>query len=350
MRTRSAIAGAIAIAAVLLAGCGNNASPDEPTEIVLLTHDSFAVSEGILEQFEAQTGVTVRVLQGGDAGTMVSQAVLTKDAPIADVIYGIDNTFLTRALNAGIFLPYEAEGTSEIIGGLDVDGRVTPIDFGDVCINYDKSGLADAGLAVPGDLRDLVDPSYVGQFVVENPATSSPGLAFLLATIVSFPEGSEYAWQDFWADLRDNDVLVAPDWNAAYYSEFSAGGGGSRPLVVSYASSPPAGVIFSDPVPEVAPTGVVLPGCFRQVEYAGVVAGTDVQPYAEQLIDFMLSKTFQEDLPLNMFVFPARADAALPREFIDHTEIPSSPASLAPARIDENRERWIEEWTEIMRS
>ncbi|MCP3975516.1 MAG: thiamine ABC transporter substrate-binding protein [bacterium] len=341
---------ALVAVAALLAGCGNDAAPETPDEIVLLTHDSFAVSEGILEQFEEQTGVAVRVLHGGDAGTMVSQAVLTKDVPIADVLYGIDNTFLTRALDAGIFLEYEAEGIAETIPGLDVDGRVTPIDYGDVCINYDKSGLADAGLAVPEDLRALVHPSYAGQLVVENPATSSPGLAFLLATIVSFPEETAYPWQDFWADLRDNDVLVAPDWNAAYYSEFSGGGAGSRSLVVSYASSPPAGVMFSDPVPEVAPTGVVLPGCFRQVEYAGVMAGTDVQPYAEQLIDFLLSKAFQEDLPLNMFVFPARADAALPQEFIDHTEVPSAPAWLDPTRIDANRERWIEEWTEILRS
>ncbi len=348
MKTR--IAAAIAAVAVLVAGCSDGDAADKPAEIVLLTHDSFAVSEGILEQFEERTGVTVRVLQGGDAGTMVSQAVLTKEAPIADVLYGIDNTFLTRALNAGIFLPYQGVEVGEIVEGLWVDSRVTPVDFGDVCLNYDKASLAGAGLAIPTDLRQLVEPAYRGQLVVENPATSSPGLAFLLATIATFPEGAAYSWQDFWAQLRDNDVLVVPDWSSAYYSEFSGGGDGSRPLVVSYASSPPAGVIFSDPVPDVAPTGVVLPGCFRQVEYAGVLAGTDAEPYAQQLIDFMVSKTFQEDVPLNMFVFPALADAALPQPFIDHTEVPTSPAWLDPAQIDENRERWIEEWTEIMRS
>lgn len=348
MKTRILIA--IVATASLLAACGASSEVEKPAEIILLTHDSFAVSDGILEQFEEQTGVTVRVLQGGDAGTMVSQAVLTRDAPIADVLYGIDNTFLTRALNAEIFLPYEAVARDEIGDGLWADGRVTPINFGDVCLNYDKAGLAGANLAVPTDLRELVDPAFRGQLVVENPATSSPGLAFLLATIATFPEGSEYAWQDFWADLRDNDVLVTPDWSAAYYSEFSGGGDGSRPLVVSYASSPPAGVIFSDPVPDVAPTGVILPGCFRQVEYAGVLAGTNAEPYAQEFIDFMLSRPFQEDVPLSMFVFPALKDATLPQEFIDHTEIPDSPAWLDPARIDENRDEWIEEWTEIMRS
>ncbi len=337
---------AVATLAVLAAACGGASAPDE---IVLLTHDSFAVSDGVLEQWEAETGIDVKVLQGGDAGTMVSQAVLTKDSPIADVLYGIDNTFLSRALDAGIFLEYRAEGIEQVEPGLDVDDRVTPIDFGDVCLNYDKAALGDAGLAVPGSLRQLAEPQYAGQLVVENPATSSPGLAFLLATIAEFPEDSAYPWQEFWADLRDNDVLVTPDWSAAYYSEFAGGGVGNRPLVVSYASSPLAGVIFADPPPQVAPTGVVLPGCFRQVEYAGILAGTDAEPWAQSFIDWMLSRSFQEDLPLNMFVFPARTDANLPPEFVEHTQIPPSPASLDPSVIGDNRDQWIEEWTEIMR-
>jgi thiamine transport system substrate-binding protein len=334
---------------LLATACGGDAQ-EKPESIVLLTHDSFAVSEGVFEQFESETGVAVEVLRGGDAGTMVSQAILTKDAPVADVMYGVDNTFLSRALSAGIFLPYEAADSDRLVPGLAADEHVTPIDFGDVCLNYDKAALAAANLAVPASLRDLVDETYRSQLVVENPATSSPGLAFLLATIASFPDDSAYSWRDFWADLRDNDVLVARDWNTAYYSEFAGGGSGTRSLVVSYASSPPAGVIFSDPPPAVAPTGVVLPGCFRQIEYAGVLAGTKAEPWARQLIDFMLTTTFQEDMPLNMFVFPAVADAVLPKEFVEHTEIPTAPASLAPDIIDADRERWIEEWTEIMRS
>lgn len=335
-----------AAAALLVTACGNAAQPEE---IILLTHDSFAISEGVLEQWEAETGIDVKVLQGGDAGTMVSQAVLTKDSPIADVMYGIDNTFLSRALEANIFLEYRADGLEGVAPDLIVDDRVTPIDFGDVCLNYDKAALASAGLEVPPTLRALTEPAYAGQLVVQNPATSSPGLAFLLASIAEFPDEAEYTWRDFWADLRDNDVLVAPDWNTAYSSEF-AGGDGTRPLVVSYASSPPAGVIFSDPRPEVAPTGVVLPGCFRQVEYAGVLAGTDAEEWAQSLIDWMLSRTFQEDLPLNMFVFPAIVDTSLPPEFVEHTEVPSDPASLDPQLIGDNRDLWIQEWTEIMRA
>jgi thiamine transport system substrate-binding protein len=344
---RFSVAGLLLALATLTAACGSAAQPDE---IVLLTHDSFAVSEGILEQFEAETGIAVRVLRGGDAGTMVSQAVLTRDAPIADVIYGVDNTFLSRALDAGIFQPYEAQQADKLAAGLAAGPEVTPIDFGDVCLNYDKAALQAAGVTVPQDLRALTTPEYRGLLVAPNPATSSPGLAFLLATIDEFPSDAEYTWRDYWAELRDNDVLVTPDWDSAYYSEFAGGGSGDRPMVVSYASSPPAGVVFSDPRPAEAPTGVVLPGCFRQIEYAGILAGTSAEEAAQDLIDFMVGKLFQEDMPLNMFVFPARTDAALPPEFIAHAEIPDSPATLDPAVIDANRERWIEEWTEIMRS
>lgn len=344
---RLRLAGLLVSIAIIAGACG---SAEQPDEIVLLTHDSFAVSDGILEQFEAETGVAVRVLRGGDAGTMVSQAVLTKDAPIADVLYGVDNTFLSRALDAGIFVPYASRQSDRLAPGLAAGPEVTPINFGDVCLNYDKAGLQAAGVDVPAELRALTEPEYQGLLVVQNPATSSPGLAFLLATIAEFPDGAAYSWRELWADLRDNDVLVTPDWDSAYYSEFSGGGDGNRPLVVSYASSPPAGVIFSDPRPAEAPTGVVLPGCFRQIEYAGILAGTSAEAAARDFIDFMVGNLFQEDMPLNMFVFPARTDAALPPEFITHAEISDSPATLDPAVIDTNRERWIEEWTEIMRS
>ena len=341
----------VAALAVLTAGCGTTApEATAPPELVLLTHDSFAVSEGILERFTADTGISVKVLEGGDAGTMVSQAVLTKDAPLADVMYGVDNTFLSRAVSAGIFVRYESSVAASLRPGLAAGPEVTPIDFGDVCINYSKDALETAGVAPPTSLTDLTTPAYRDMLVAENPATSSPGLAFLLSTIAAFPEDGEYTWRDYWADLRDNGVLVTPDWDSAYYGEFAGGGEGTRPLVVSYASSPPAGVIFSDPRPEVAPTGTMTEGCFRQIEYAGILSGTENEAAAGQLIDFLAGLEFQEDLPLNMFVFPANADAELPAEFIEHTSIPDEPAELDPAAIEANRERWIDEWTEVMRS
>src|SRR5665811_450924 len=318
-----------------------------------MTHDSFAVSDGVLAAFTQETGLTVRVLTSGDAGAMLNQAILTKDNPLADVLYGVDNTFLSRALEAGLFESYAPAALDSVPDKFELDSehRVTPIDFGDVCLNYDKGYFADTGLAVPSSLADLTRPEYRGLLVVEDPATSSPGLAFLLATIATFGEEGDYTWKDFWSDLVANDVQIASGWEEAYYSDFSGGAGeGDRPLVVSYASSPPAEVIFSEQPLTEAPTGVIVDGAFRQIEFAGILAGTKAPRGARLFLDFMLSLEFQEDMPLNMFVFPANSDAALPPEFLEFTRVPPNPVSVDPWAIESDRERWIEEWTAIVLS
>jgi thiamine transport system substrate-binding protein len=313
-----------------------------------MTHDSFAVSPEVLDAFEAETGVEVRLLPAGDAGAMLSQAVLTKDNPLADVIFGIDNTFLGRALEEEILQKYEPEALSQIPPALldGTDGRATPIDFGDVCLNYDREVFEGAALPVPETLEELADPAYRSLLAVEDPSTSSPGLAFLLATIDRF---GDPGWQDYWQSLRENDVLVASGWEEAYYGEFSGGtGAGDRPLVVSYASSPVAEVIFGAEPVENAPTAAILDGCFRQVEYAGVLSGAAAPEEARRLIDFMLSEQFQQDIPLNMFVFPAVTGTPLPVAFLEYADIADAPASLDPATIDENRQRWIVEWADVV--
>jgi thiamine transport system substrate-binding protein len=313
-----------------------------------MTHDSFAVSPEVLDAFEAETGVEVRLLPAGDAGAMLSQAVLTKDNPLADVIFGIDNTFLGRALEEEILQKYEPEALSQIPPALldGTDGRATPIDFGDVCLNYDREVFEGAALPVPETLEELADPAYRSLLAVEDPSTSSPGLAFLLATIDRF---GDPGWQDYWQSLRENDVLVASGWEEAYYGEFSGGtGAGDRPLVVSYASSPVAEVIFGAEPVENAPTAAILDGCFRQVEYAGVLSGAAAPEEARRLIDFMLSEQFQQDIPLNMFVFPAVTGTPLPAAFLEYADIADAPASLDPATIDENRQRWIVEWADVV--
>ena len=348
--TLTAVLGAVTL---LAAACARSpetgtGTTQAPTEVVLMTHDSFDISAEILDAFTEETGVAVRILRAGDAGLMLNQAILTKDNPLADVIFGIDNTFLSRALDEELFLSYESPGLASVPDELILDPqhRVTPIDFGDVCLNYDKSAFLD--LPVPLLLEDLTDERYRGRLVVESPATSSPGLAFLLATIGRFPEGSEYEWRQYWADLTANDVLVTSGWEEAYYGEFSGGSGeGTRPLVVSYASSPPAEVFFSELTE--APTGVISDGCFRQIEFAGILQGTSAEGPGRQLIDFMLAPRFQEDIPLKMFVFPANREASLPEVFIEHTIIPEAPIVIDPKAIEANRERWIEEWARIVR-
>lgn len=341
LRTASAFVATLLVATA----CTSDSKPDK---IVLLTHDSFALSEGTLEAFTEKTGVTVSVHTARDAGTMLNQAILTLDNPIADVIYGIDNAFLSRAIDAGLFIPYTAEAIDTVDPLLRVPGDiVTPINFGDVCVNYDIEGLDTLGIPAPQTLEDLLDPTYDGLLAVQDPATSSPGLAFLLATIVAFPEGTDYDWRAYWTDLFANGVVVTSDWSEAYYTRFTRAGGG-QPLVVSYASSPPAEVFFGEL--SQAPTGVMTQGCFRQIEYAGILKGTEHESAARQLIDFLLSQSVQEDIPLNMFVYPANSNAALPEVFTLFATLPENPAVMAPDTIRENRERWIREWTAIARS
>lgn len=340
---------ALATATVLAVLAGSCSSG--PDELVLVTHSSFVMSEAAIEAFETANDIDLVLRTTGDAGAMVNQAILTKDNPVADVMFGVDNTFLSRALDEELFRAYEspllAAVPAELI--LDPEHRVTPIDFGDVCLNFDREVFIEAGVTVPASLAELTDPTYEGRLVVEDPATSSPGLAFLLATIAEFGESGDYTWEDYWRDLVANDVLAVAGWEEAYYSEFSGASDGTRPLVVSYASSPPAEVIFGGANVVQAPTGVIPATCFRQIEFAGIIAGTELPAESQALIDFLLSREFQEEVPLSMFVFPANREAALPQEFLDHTTVPDNPATIAPETIAENRERWIEAWTEIVR-
>jgi thiamine transport system substrate-binding protein len=303
----------------------------------------------VLDAFTEETGIEVELIQGGDAGTVVNQAILTNGNPQADVLFGIDSTFLTRALDEELFVPYEADGLDEVDASLilDPEHRVTPIDYGDVCLNYDKAYFEERDLAVPNDLDDLTDPAYRDLLVVENPATSSPGLAFLLATVAAF---GEERWEGWWANLRANGVEVVDGWEEAYYSSFSGGLGseGTRPLVVSYASSPPAEVVFADPPVEEPPTGVIDASCYRQVEAAGILAGTDHEDEARELIDYLLSDTVQADVPLSMFVFPARRGTELPDVFVEHAATPEDVYELPVDDIAAHREDWIDRWTDVV--
>jgi len=322
--------------------------PDAPT-IILMSHDSFNISEAVLREFELANQVRVQLLPSGDAGAALNQAILSKNNPLADVFFGVDNTFLSRALQADIFEPYESPMLSEIRDGLQLDAqnRLLPVDYGDVCLNYDKGWFAQKGIAPPHNLESLIAPTYKGLTVVENPATSSPGLAFLLTTIGHFGENK---YLDYWRALRDNDVLVVDGWEEAYWGHFSAASDGNRPIVVSYASSPPAEVYFAKQPLEEAPTAAVTAdeSCFRQVEFVGILKGTAHRSLAEKLVDYMLSKRFQEDIPLNMFMFPANLNASLPEVFVKFAQIPGQTAVVPPETIEANRERWIEEWTEVM--
>ncbi|KAA6213702.1 thiamine ABC transporter substrate-binding protein [Streptomyces albofaciens JCM 4342] len=353
--TRRATVTALAVAAGLtaLAACGSGGGESaDPKTVTLVSHDSFNASKSVLEEFTRQTGYKVNVLKGGDAGKAVNQAILSKANPQGDVFFGIDNTLLSRGLKEGIFSPYQAKGLESVPEELQLDKaqhRVTPVDYGDTCVNYDRAYFTEHKIAPPRTFDDLLKPEYKGLLVTENSATSSPGLAFQLGTIARYGESG---WQDYWKKLKANGVEVVDGWEQAYNERFSGSaagkGKGDKPLVVSYASSPPVEVLGKKPEPEEAPTGVATGTCFRQTEFAGLLKGAKNEKGGKALLDFLLSKKFQEDVPLQMFVNPARTDVKVPELFTKYGEKIDKPGTVAPEKITENRERWIKQWSSLV--
>ena len=320
--------------------------------LTIVTYDSFAMSEEVLSQFEDEYNAELEVLRLSDAGVMVNQSILSRNNPLGDVMYGVDNTFLSRALDEDLFFAYESPLLENIPEEFQLDDqyRATPVTFGDVCLNYDVLYFVENELPLPESLEDLIDPIYEGLLVVQNPATSSPGLAFLLTTIAVFDDEGDYTFVDYWADLVDNDVLITDGWTEAYYTYFSVHGG-DRPLVLSYASSPPVEMLFADPRPEDAFTGAIVSDgmCFRQIEFVGILDGTENVELAQSFVDFVIDLPFQEALPLNMFVFPVHQEAELPELFIEYTAIPENAIAVDFNELDENREDWIRAWTQVIR-
>ncbi|WP_431041920.1 thiamine ABC transporter substrate-binding protein [Streptomyces sp. P1-3] len=344
-----------ALATTTLAACGGSDDKGDggSKSVTLVTHDSFGISPEVQKEFERKSGYQLKILKSEDAGVAVNKAVLSKGHPEGDVFFGVDNTLLSRALDNDLFTPYEAKGLDRIPAAVQFDRdkhRVTPIDTGEVCVNYDKKYFADKKLAPPRTFDDLIKPQYKNLLVTENAATSSPGLAFLLATAARYGDDG---WRDYWKKLKDNGVEVVDGWNQAYNDRFSgsAGGkkaGGDRPLVVSYAGSPPAEVYFAKPQPKKAPTGVATGTCFRQTEFAGLLKGARNEEGGKALLDFLVSKRFQEGIPLTMFVNPVLKGAELPKLYTDFGAKVDHPETMAPEKIAENREPWVKSWSSLV--
>lgn len=343
---RATLVAGLTVSALVAAACGSD-DETRPERLILVAYDSFTPPEGAFDAFTAATGIDVEVALGGDAGELVAKAGLTAGNPEGDVLWGVDNTLLSRALDEQIFDPYVSMAhplRSELLDA--AAGAVTPVDYGDVCINVDDAALAERDLEPPTSLDDLIDPRYRDLLVVPSASTSSPGLAFLLATIVRYGDDG---WRDYWRALVDNGALVVSGWSDAYYTAFSRYGG-DRPLVLSYASSPPAEVIFADPplpADAPAPTSVMVDSCFRQIEFAGVLRGSDHVDEARLLVDYLVSDTFQRLLPESLFVYPANTTTRLPESFLRHAPVVDEPLSMTPADIAAGRAEWVEEWLDI---
>lgn len=347
MRGKWSAAVVLGLTAALTTGCtlvGGGSDERSASTVTLVTHDSWAAPQQVLDAFQQQTGVTIAVIKKGDAGALTNSLVLTKANPIGDVAYGVDSTFASRALREGVFDSYtspEADRGPQRYA-VDTEHRLSAVDLGDVCVNVDTNWFAQKGIPAPASYDDLTEPRYKDLLVVENPATSSPGLAFLLGTIAKY---GEQGWQGYWQRLKDNGVKSVSGWEEAYSQDFSGSSGkGPRPIVVSYASSP-AAEIGDDGKPR---TKALLDTCYRQVEYAGVLTGTKQPENAHKVIDFLLSQQFQTTVADNMYVYPTRQGVDLPQGWAEAAPLPQNPATLPSDQVQAGREGWIGQWRSLL--
>jgi thiamine transport system substrate-binding protein len=342
------LAAAIAAATCTLAALALAANASKAQQVVLVTHDSFAIGKATRAAFEKQTGMTLRILQTGDAGAALNRALLTAGKPEGDAFFGVDNNLLTRALGGNLLEPYTPTALSGVDRRYDLDPthRLVPVDHSEVCLVYDRAWFARHKMAPPRSLGQIV--RYAKLLVVENPATSTPGLAFMLATIARW--GQFNGWATIWSELRGGGVLVTTGWDEAYNSRFSGSSShkGDRPIVVSYSTDPGAEVYFAGKPLSRSPVGVVEDSCFRQIEFAGVLRGAKNPAGAQKLVDFMLSRQFQAGMPLTMFVLPVRKGVPQPAVFRRFNPTITSPLQLPARTIGANRDRWIREWTKIV--
>ncbi|MGW0890593.1 thiamine ABC transporter substrate-binding protein [Saccharopolyspora sp. NPDC002578] len=338
---------ALAVAS-LTTGCsliGSSGPEPAARTVTLVAHDSFVADPAVLADFERRSGIHLEVRNSGDAGELTNKLVLSRAAPLGDVAYGVDSTFASRALGAGVFAPHRSAAAERGPQryAQDQEQRLTAIDVADVCLNIDTGWFAQHRVPEPATLRDLTDPRYRGLIALPDPTTSSPGLAFLLGTVAAF---GDPGWQDYWRDLTANDVKLSAGWEEAYNQDFSGSTGqGPRPIVLSYASSPAA---------EVDETGrprtrALLDTCYRQVEYAGVLAGAKDPQAAGEVVDFLLSPEFQAQVPDQMYVYPAVDGVALPPGWAESAPLPQGPAELPAAEVERDRDRWVEQWRTLVR-
>jgi len=339
---RGVIGGALALAsAATLAACGQDTKADAK-KVTVVTHSSFQVSDNLKKEFEKTSGFKLEIVDGGDGGELVNKLILSKDAPQGDVCFGVDNTYASRLLSQGVIdkdrtvdtIPESAEKYL-----VDNNRALVPIDMGDVAINIDKTYFTSHNLAEPKTFEDLAKPEYAKLLVAINPTTSTPGLAWMLATVGHF--GAD-KFSDYWKALVKGGAKIASGWTEAYNTDFSAGEGkGAYPIVVSYASSP-SYTVSKDGASTT--TAALLDTAFRQVEYAGVLKGAANPAGGQAFINWMLSKAVQADIPKKMYMYPVDSSVQLPEVLAKFGPLAEKPVEVAPNKITAEREQWLKLW------
>lgn len=315
-------------------GAGEGGKGSKGT-VTIMTHDSFALPDELVQKFEDESGYTLKTTAPGDAGAVVNQLLMAKDDPTVDGVYGVENHSTHRLIEEDAVAEFTPEDLPDSAEDEMVDGRMTPIDQGQVCVNVDPAWFEEHGIEAPTSIDQLTEPEYAKRLVVTSPVSSSPGLAFLAATVEK--EGED-GWQDWWRQLLENDAKVAESWSDAYNSDFSAGEGeGDYPLVLSYSSSPAF-------LPE---TEVIEDSCTPQVEYAGVVEGAQNPEGAEAFIEFMLSEDVQTAVPEALYMYPIDESVELPTEWEENAPLVEDPIEPDSQEVAENREQWLKDWNAL---
>jgi thiamine transport system substrate-binding protein len=327
----------VAAAAVLGLADRAEASPveEQQAQLVVYAYDSFVAEWGpaplVVPKFEAVHGVKVEVISVGDAGQVLNRAILEKDDPKADIVVGIDNNMLSRALEEGVLQPYRSPNLDAIPRWLIFDDShsVTPFDYGYFAFVFDSEALENP----PSSLEELTDPRFRRRIIVQDPRTSSPGLGLLLWTVAVY--GEQYL--EFWHRLEPNLLTITDGWDTAY-GMFTSG---EAPMVLSYTTSPAyhaeheqtdrfQALLFDE-------------GHYLQVEGMGILRGAPHPAAARKFIDFILTEAFQSEIPLTNWMYPVHPEVATPDSF-RFAPKPDRSLQLQAEEIRVNRDRWIGAW------
>jgi len=311
-------------------------------ELVVYTYDSMVSEYGlgpkIIPKFEEQCNCKIKMVSKGDAGQVLTTLVLEKENPKADVVIGLDNSLIQKAIEKKVL----EEFTPKNIGIVPKDigfykkGFLTPFDYGFIAFVFDSKKIE----AELNEFDSLLDSRLEKKIVIQNPRTSSPGLALLFWSIEVY---GDPGYKEFWKEFKPNILVVTDGWDESA-GLFRAG---EAPMYLSYATSPAYYAEFEDINHFLA--AEFEEGHYIQVEGIGIVKGTKNRKLAEQFIEFMLTEEAQKEIPFTQFMFPVNKNIELPKAF-EYAVMPDKKLELDPELIEEKQEEWISEWEKIITS
>jgi thiamine transport system substrate-binding protein len=331
---------ALIILLILLSfNCAEKDENSNSDEIVVYAYDSFFSDWGpgpiIIPKFEELTGYKVRAISLGDAQEVLNRAILEKDNPKADVIIGIDNNMLSKALKAEVLSSYQSHNLDKIDESLIFDKtyNVSPYDYGFFSIIYDTEKIDTP----PSSMEELLSPNFEDKIILMDPRTSSPGLGFLLWTIDIYGDN----FTGYWEKLLSNVLTITDGWSSGY-GLFTSG---EAPMVLSYTTSPAYHVEYEDTNRYQAV--IFEEGNYIQIEGAGIIKNCPNRKGAETFIDFLLSEGFQKEVALTNWMFPVNTSLPLPESF-DYALKPEKSLQIDYMEIEDNLSSWIDEWLKVV--